>query len=94
MVCFSAAAQDQTIDVALVFLLVPIVVLITTGRGRFADLEMHLFEDARQQHPMVTAGGGVPQVLHEVGVPSQSQTQLNIPFFAQIFVSQVLPAGT
>ncbi len=94
VVCSSEAVQDQTVEVGLVSLLSPSVVLTTAGRTRSSALQMQLFEDERQQHPMVVAGVGLPQVLHEVRVPSKSQTQLNIPFFAQIVVPEVLPAGT
>lgn len=94
VVCSSEAEQDQTVEVGLVSLLSPNIALTTAVRGRFAGLEMQLFEDERQLHPMVVAGAGLPQVLHEVRVPSRSQTQLSIPFFSQIVVPEVLPAGT
>jgi len=91
--CTSDATQDQNIQVALMSRSAPVVVLSTAARARSAGLEMQLFEDELQRHPMVVAGAGAPDVLHEVRVPAQSQTRLSIPFFALILVPEVLSAG-
>jgi len=92
--CSSGAAQDQTIEVALLSRLAPNIVLSFSGRASSAALQMQLFQDEGRLYPIAVQGAGLPEVLRQVRVPAQSQVHLSIPFFAQIVVPEVTPAGT